>query len=90
MIVNCHYAFKQINKSKVLTSKLKALLVRFQKKGVFMNFLEIIGFSYFVGILLSASIIIGFFVIVSKVSAIARDVEVIKNQTIFDAKKTFK
>ena len=55
-----------------------------------MNFLEIIGFSYFVGILLSASIIIGFFVIVSKVSAIARDVEVIKNQTIFDAKKTFK
>jgi len=52
-----------------------------------MNILEIIGLSYFVGILLGASVIIGFFVIVSRVSAIARDVETIKNQLLFDAKQ---
>ena len=52
-----------------------------------MNILEIIGYAYFVGILLSASIIIGFFVIVSRVSAIARDVKTIKNQLLLDAKQ---
>ncbi len=52
-----------------------------------MNLFEILGVSYVLGLILSISIIIGFFVIVSKVSAIARDTETIKNQLLFDSEK---
>ena len=52
-----------------------------------MNLFEILGVSYVLGLILSISIIIGFFVIVSKVSAIARDTETIKNQLLYDSEK---
>jgi hypothetical protein len=52
-----------------------------------MNLFEILGVSYVLGLILSISIIIGFFVIVSKVSAIARDTETIKNKLLNDAEK---
>jgi hypothetical protein len=56
----------------------------------FMNLFEIISLTYFLGILLGISTIIGFFVIVSKVSAIARDTETIKNQMLFNARQKSK
>jgi hypothetical protein len=52
-----------------------------------MNFLEIIGLTYAIGIILSLSIIIGFFMIVSRVCAIARDTETIKNYLLNEAEK---
>ena len=54
---------------------------------IHMNFLEIIGLTYTIGIVLAASIIIGFFMIVSRVGAIARDTETIKNYILNEAEK---
>jgi hypothetical protein len=50
-----------------------------------MNFLEIISLTYTIGI--APSIIIGFFMIVSRVGAIARDTETIKNYILNEAEK---
>jgi ABC-type nickel/cobalt efflux system permease component RcnA len=55
--------------------------------GIYLNFLEIIGLTYAIGIILSLSIIIGFFMIVSRVGAIARDTETIKNYLLNEAEK---